>query len=127
MNTILIKGRLSHSPELKEVEVKGEKRAVCHFDVAVNRRFGDEADFFKCQVWGKTAEFVKKFFEKGQEILVQGEMSCRKWQDNDGNNRYAWELSADRVEFCGSKKDNSKPDVPEGFTEIEDDDENIPF
>lgn len=126
MNNIVIKGRLTRDPKLDFVKVKGEEKAVCKFDVAVNRRFGEDTDFFNCQVWGKTAEFVDKFFKKGQEILVAGSMQCRKWQDNEGKNRYNWELNVDQVEFCGSKKDNAQatPAIPEGFEELDDD---IPF
>lgn len=129
MNNIVIKGRLCHSPELKTVTVKGENKAVCNIDVAVNRRFGEETDFFQCQAWGKTAEFINKFFNKGQEILIGGSMQCRKWQDKDGGNRYSWELAIEQVEFCGSKKDNagssSAPGVPDGFEEMTEDD--VPF
>lgn len=128
MNNIVIKGRLVRSPELKYVTVRGDDKAVCNFDVAVDRRFGEEADFFKCQVWGKTAEFVNKFFVKGQEILLSGSMQSRKYKDKQENNRIAWELSVDQVEFCGSKKDKPDADssVPEGFEELDEEDD-VPF
>lgn len=134
MNSQIIKGRLSHNPELKSVDVKGESKSVCSFDVAVDKNFGEGVDFFKCQIWGKRAEFVDKFFSKGQEILVQGSHESRQYKDKDGNNRIAWELKAERVEFCGSKKDNAAASstsatngVPEGFIPQPDDDDDIPF
>lgn len=49
---------------------------------------------------------VSKYFAKGKEILVSGEMQSRKWQDNEGNNRISWEIMANSVDFCGSKSDN---------------------
>ena len=126
MNNIIIKGRLTRDPELKEVKVKDDIKDVCTFDVAVNKPFGEDADFFRFQIWGKRAEFVKKFFVKGQEILVQGSHESRKYEDKSGNSRVAWELKANQVEFCGSKKDNagSSSTTTEGFEEVADD---VPF
>jgi len=56
--------------------------------------------------WRSTAEFVQKYFHKGSQIIVEGRIQTRKWKDNDGNNRYATEIVASQVNFCGSKKDN---------------------
>lgn len=103
MNTIVIKGRLTQDPELRQTN--GSGTSVCTVNVAVNRPYSkeNEVDFFTVVFWRQTAEFVAKYFTKGQEIIVQGEMQSRKYVDRDGNNRIAWELKADRVEFCGSK------------------------
>ena len=131
MNNLVIKGRLTKDPVLKSVEVKGETKSICSFDVAVDKSFGDGADFFNCQIWGKRAEFVDKFFLKGKEILVQGSHEARKYKDKEGNERTIWELKANQVEFCGGKNDGGSSSqtpaaaIPEGFTPIEDDD--IPF
>lgn len=130
MNHIVIKGRLTRSPELKDVNGKNGSTSICSFSVAVNRRFGEETDFFDCQAWGKTAELVNKFFQKGQEILVQGEMQCNPYENKEGKKVYPWRLKADQIEFCGSKKDNAGSqanDAPEGFTPLDEDDENVPF
>lgn len=133
MNQIIIKGRLAADPELKNVETKNGSKAVCNFNVAVDRTFGEETDFFRVQVWGKTAEFVEKFFRKGKEILVQGSMENVKYE-KDGEKKSLWQLAAQHVEFCGSKNDGKSdsadkpkdPNVPDGFTPVEDDDD-IPF
>lgn len=133
MNSIVIKGRLTRDPEVKYVNVKGNEKAVCKISVAVNRRFGEEADFFDVQVWGKIGEAVGRNVGKGREIVIRGSMECNKWKDNDGNNRYSWYINADEVDFCGSKNDNKdskKADekLPEGFHEVEGDEEGeIPF
>lgn len=132
MNQIIIKGRLTADPEDKNVQVKGgDYKTVCTFTVAVDRTYGEESDFFRVQVWGKTAEFVVKFFSKGQEILVQGSMECNRYE-KDGEKKSIWQLAAQRVEFCGSKKDKADkprdPNVPEGFELLEDEDpDSIPF
>ena len=131
MNLLVIKGRLSRDPEIKQVDVKGESKSVCTFDVAVDKSFGEGADFFRCQIWGKRAEFVEKFFSKGKEILVQGSHESRSYTDKEGNKRVAWDLKAGQVEFCGSKREgdggsSQTTGVPEGFAPLEDDDD-IPF
>lgn len=107
MNNIIIKGRLTKDPELRNTQ---SGTAVCTVNVAVDRPYSKdkETDFFTVVLWRQTAEFVSKYFSKGQEILVQGEMQSRKYEDKEGNNRIAWEIKADRVEFCGSKDQNSE-------------------
>ena len=76
---------------------------------------------------------VSKYFAKGREILVSGEMQSRKWQDNKGNNRISWEIMANGVDFCGSKSDNGSNSAPTNqannapkFEEISEDD-SLPF
>lgn len=104
MNSISIKGRLTRDPEMRNTQTG---KSVTNFSVAVDRRFQkDKADFFNVTAWEKTGEFVSKYFHKGQEIIVQGEMQSRDYTDRDGNKRNAWDLIASNAEFCGSKADN---------------------
>lgn len=128
MNQITIHGRLAKDPEIKYINGKKGETSVCNFTVAVNRKMGEEADFFNCKTFGKRAEVIEKFMSKGSEIILSGEMQCRKYQDKNGENRYAWEVLMDSFDFCGSKKDNPKPSksTPAGFEEIDDED-GIPF
>lgn len=111
MNSIVIKGRLTKDPELRSTQ---NGTAVCTVNVAVDRPYSKdkETDFFTVVFWRQTAEFVSKYFTKGQEILVQGEMQSRKYTDKEGNNRIAWEIKADHVEFCGSKGQGSDDEAP---------------
>lgn len=129
MNNIVIHGRLARNPELGEYNTqKGDVGSKCRFTVAVNRRFGDEADFFNCVVFGKLADVIDKFFSKGSEIIVSGEMQCNPYEGKDGTKRYPWTLVVNQFDFCGSKKDGTKPvddGAPEGFEPIQDDD--VPF
>ena len=129
MNKIIIKGRLCKDVELKATATGKE---VANFSVAVNRRFDKEnSDFFDVQAWGKTGVFVNTYFKKGQEIIVSGEMHCRKWQDKEGNNRYSWELVADEVDFCGSKQAEQASAAPSEPAPVDDfapvDDADLPF
>ena len=103
MNKVIIKGRLTATPELKKTTTDVY---VTDFSVAVNRRFNKEqTDFINCQAWRQTAEFITKYFTKGQEILVVGELHIEKW-DKDGETRYYTRVVVDEVDFCGSKESN---------------------
>lgn len=122
MNKIVIIGRLTRDPELKSTNAG---TAVCNFSVAVDRTYRDKegnrpTDFFDISVFGATAEFVAKYFKKGSSIAVSGAMESRKFVDKDGNNRIAWSLHADEVNFCGSKSENNggsqKPSIDEGYS-----------
>lgn len=104
MNIIILKGRLTKNPEIKQT---ASGVSVCTFSIAVNRKFkSDEADFINCTAWRQAAEFISKYFKKGQEICINGSLQVRKWQDNDGNTRYATDVVVENAEFCGSKKEN---------------------
>ena len=103
MNKVILKGRLTANPELKTTTTD---ITVCDFSVAVNRRFNKgQTDFINCQAWRQTAEFINKYFTKGQEILVIGELHIEKW-DKDGETRYSTRVLVDEVDFCGSKENN---------------------
>ena len=103
MNKVILKGRLTVTPELKK---RATDICVTDFSIAVNRRFNKEqTDFINCQAWRQTAEFITKYFTKGQEILIIGEMHIEKW-DKDGETRYTTRVVVDEVEFCGSKAEN---------------------
>jgi len=122
LNKIVIIGRLTRDPELKSTNAG---TSVCNFSVAVDRTYRDKegnrpTDFFDISVFGATAEFVSKYFKKGSSIAVSGAMESRKFVDKDGNNRIAWSLHADEVNFCGSKSENNggsqKPSIDEGYS-----------
>lgn len=105
LNTAIIMGRLTADPELRTTS---SNLSVVSFTVAVDRRFqsqGQEkqADFINCVAWRQTADFVSKYFRKGQMIAVQGSIQTRTYDDRNGVRRYAVEIVADQVSFCGSK------------------------
>ena len=122
MNSIIIHGRITKTPELKTV---GSGTEVCKFTVAVNRPVGKDkekiADFFDVDAWGQTGVFVEKYFKAGDGVIVQGEMQSRKY-DKDGEKRTAWSVHANRVEFAEKKGDSSGTgNNSGGFTEVTDD------
>lgn len=109
MNFIAIHGRLTRDPEMRQTQ---SGVSVCNFTVAVDRSFARQGedrqtDFFDVVAWRGLGEMVGKYFTRGKEIVVTGEMQSRKWQDKDGNNRVSWEIQAQSVDFCGSKGDSS--------------------
>ena len=96
-------------PELRQTQ---SSIASCRFTVAVNRRYKNEstgeydADFISCQAWRQTAEFVSKYFHKGNMIAVSGRLQMRDWTDRDGNKRTSAEVVCDNVYFGESKRDS---------------------
>lgn len=129
MNLIVLKGRLIADPETKKVGAN--QTTVCEFCVATDRRFEkDKTDFINCRAWGNTGEFIGKYFGKGKEIALVGELHIDKYE-KDGENRYSTRVKVDNVEFCGSKNNNAEPKAetkaaPADFEEIDDDD-SLPF
>ena len=104
-NLVVLTGRLTADVELKTTP---SGVSVCSFTIAVERRFkqGEErqADFVNIVAWRQTAEFVSKYFSKGSMIGIEGSIQTRRYQDKDGNNRTAFEVVANNVQFIESKK-----------------------
>ena len=129
MNIIAIKGRLVRDPSMKTTP---NGVTVCNITVAVDRAYSSggekQTDFFDCVFWRQGAEFVSKYFSKGKEIIVTGEMQSRKWQDKDGNNRISWEIQNAHAEFCGGKSDNNTHAEPvSDFAVLDNSTDDIPF
>jgi len=127
MNIHMIHGRLVRDPEL----TKGneDKNSRCNFTVAVDRRYGDETDFFDCVVFGKRAEVIDKYFSKGSEIIVLGEGRNRSYDDKNGVRRKAYSIQVADFNFCGSRNDGSNSQAAPEPTEKAPEklDEDIPF
>ena len=127
MNKIILKGRLTNNPELRQTP---NDVSVAKFTIAVNRKFDREkTDFINCEAWRSTAEFISKYFGKGKEIAIVGELHIDK-SEKDGNTIYYTKVVVDEAEFCGNKSDNSaeNSDVNsnDGKLEYSNDDE-LPF
>ena len=110
LNIAAIMGRLTADPELRHTP---NNVPVTSFSVAVARSFvrqgqERETDFINVVAWRSTAEFVCRYFKKGNMIAVNGSIQTRKYPDRDGNNRTAFEIVADNVHFCENK---SAPEV----------------
>lgn len=114
LNIACIMGRLTTDPELNHTQ---NGVAVTSFTLAVDRSYvktGEErqTDFITVVAWRGTAEFVCKYFRKGQLMAVQGSIQTRNFTDKDGNKRKAFEVVADNVHFAEGKKDKPDDDLP---------------
>lgn len=129
MNNISLVGRITVEPELKQTQ---NGISVTSFSIAVDRPGSqDTTDFIPVVAWRQTAEFVCKYFRKGQRIGLTGKLTSRKYEDRDGNKRTAYEVVADRVEFVESKKaseGNTTNNTAAAFDEYEEiADDDLPF
>ena len=134
LNTITIMGRLTRDPELRRTS---SGVAVASFTLACERDFAPqgadkETDFIDVCAWRYTAEFVDKYFSKGQMAVVTGRLQIRNWQDKEGNKRRSAEILAGHVYFCEAKRDKTTQGEPQydpqgGFSEIEDTDTTLPW
>ncbi|MCQ2487103.1 MAG: single-stranded DNA-binding protein [Clostridia bacterium] len=107
INNVVLMGRLTAEPELKTT---GSGVSVLSFTVAVDRSYqkaGTErqADFINCVAWRQTAEFIGRYFRKGQMIALTGSIQTRSYDDRDGKKRYVTEVVVDNASFCGSKSE----------------------
>lgn len=135
MNRVILMGRLTTEPTMKTLP---SQHTVSNFTIATDRKYQKETtDFISCIAWNKTAEFICRYFGKGQMIAVEGELQTRTWEDGNGKKRYATEVVVSDVYFCGSKKEIGSGE-PNGtvtdsngddFFEMDfsDDDSDLPF
>ena len=106
INNVVLAGRLVRNIELRQTSTGKE---MTYFTLAVNRNFKNEqgvqaADFIGCVAFGKTAENMARFLSKGSLIAVEGRISTRNFQGNDGKTVYVTEVVASSITFLESKK-----------------------
>lgn len=130
MNNVSLIGRLTADPELRNTQ---SGFATTRFSVAVDRTYVKQseerqADFINIVAWRQTAEFICKYFAKGQRIALTGRIQTGSYTDKDGNKRYTFDVIAENVEFCEQKKSEKKPDIDpaDDITEMPTD-EDLPF
>lgn len=109
LNVAVLMGRLVADPELRHTP---NDVSVTSFTIAVDRSYvksgaDRQADFIDIVAWRTTADFVCKYFHKGQLVAVQGSIQTRTYSDKDGNKRKAFEIVADNVHFAESKRDSA--------------------
>jgi len=134
INSVALMGRLTYEPEIKRTP---SGVAVIRFQIAVDRNYqakgqDRQADFIDCVAWRQTAEFVSKYFHKGDMIALTGSIQTENFTDKDGNKRKSTVVSVNNVSFCGAKENGNNGFVPPeeeskldvDFEEIDDD---LPF
>ena len=130
LNHCVVQGRLVADPELRSTQ---SDVTVCSFRVAWSEKYKENEKklFLNCTAWRGLGEMVSRNFHKGKEIVVEGKLSTRDWEDQNGNKRQSVEMTVERVHFCGPKGDESSgsdaPAPAEQFTEVDVDDGELPF
>jgi single-strand DNA-binding protein len=140
LNRITIQGRVVKKPEMR---VTQSGKPVASFTLAVERDYvaqgqERETDFLDVVAWNQKAEVAGKYLDKGSMAVVDGRLQIRTWTDKEGNKRRKAEILADQIYFCGSKQSygaakasgaeaSPASDVPDGFTMLDENAEDLPF
>ena len=131
MNNVSLVGRLTRDPEIK---ISASGSSYAKFAIAVDRRKKDDgADFINIIAFGKTSEFIEKYFRKGQRIGIAGRIQTGSYDGKDGKKVYTFDVIADNVEFVESKSASgpasATPANADGFVNVPDDleDDGLPF
>src|SRR3989442_15722524 len=103
MNKVLLTGRLTRDPELRNL---ASGRAVTQFGVATNEyvRSQEKSEFHNVVTWGKLAEICGQYLTKGQQVALEGRLQTRSWDDDRGQRHWKTEVVADRVEMLGGRR-----------------------
>lgn len=114
INKAILIGRLVRDPELKKTNTD---IYVTQFTVAVNRNYKTQngetqADFINCVAWRGLAENLCKYMRKGNAIAIDGEIQTRKYQDQQGNDRWATEVICNNIVFLESKPKEQTQQAP---------------
>jgi single-strand DNA-binding protein len=108
LNRVILLGRLGQKPELRALPQTDN--SLARFSLATNEKVfnrttnesSDRTEWHKIVVWGKQAEFCEKYLDKGRQVLIEGKLRTRSWQDKDGNKRSTTEVEAQNVILVGS-------------------------
>ncbi len=137
MNSVCLTGRLVRDPEVRYTD---GGMSIARFTLAVNRRFksndGVSADFIQCIAFGKTAEFIEKYFSQGRKMDLNGRIQTGSYTNREGNKVRTTDIVVENVEFGESSRTNQESHprgndtgpAPDGFMSIPDSiDEELPF
>ncbi len=129
LNICAFVGRIVREPELNKTK---SDVPVCSFAIAVDRRFKSgedkQTDFINCVAWRGTAEFICKYFKKGEAIAIRGSLQSRQFTDKEDKKRTAYEVMVEEASFTGSKSaaaDSKQEENP--FADLKDAGPNWPF
>ena len=120
MNKVILMGRLTRDPEIRQ----GQNTQIARYSLAVDRRFArtneggadqQTADFINCVAFGKSAEFAEKYFKKGTKILATGRIQTGSYTNKDGQKVYTTDVVIEDQEFAESKNSQGNGDGFGGF------------
>lgn len=133
MNNVCLTGRLTKNPDLRYTS---SNLAYATFTLAVDggvsRNTGEKlVDFISCIAWGKRGEFIRDWFERGMKMELSGRLSSRSWDDDSGKRHWMMQVTVESCSFGESKRAReamrNSADMQNGFTEITEDDREVPF
>lgn len=137
MNSVQLTGRLTRDPEVRYTD---GGLSIARFTLAVNRRFkqenGPDADFIRCVAFGKTAEFIEKFFTQGRKMDLNGRIQTGSYTNQDGQKVYTTDVVVENAEFGESKAAQERRESNQNHEGMQDDgfmnipesiDEELPF
>ena len=127
MNKTLICGRMTKDPDVRWTQ-GNPQTCIARFTLAVDRKTKEKAtDFISCVAFGKTAEFIEKYFRKGTKMILEGRIQTGSYE-KDGKKFYTTDVVAESVEFAESKKNEEPESAPDEFVSIlEGIDSELPF
>lgn len=114
LNKVILIGNLGRNPELRYIPQT--ERAVANFSLATNEKYFNpntnesdiRAEWHRIVAWGKLAEFCEKYLTQGKQVLIEGKLRTRSWQDKDGNKKFTTEVHAQNIVLLGKKGDSSE-------------------
>jgi single-strand DNA-binding protein len=116
LNRVILFGRLGQKPEIRVLPQTG--RSVANFTLATNERLynkttnetKERTEWHRIVVWGPQAEFCERYLDKGRQVIIEGKLRTRAWQDRDGHKRSTTEIEAQSITLVGGRGEGA----PEG-------------
>jgi len=117
LNRVILVGRLGQKPEVRVIPQMD--RTIARFSLATNEKVfnpttkesSDRTEWHRIVVWGKQAEFCERFLDRGRQVLIEGKLRTRSWQDRDGNKRSTTEVEAVNIVLLG-RAEGPRPEGP---------------
>lgn len=117
LNNVILMGRLTAEPDYRTTQ---SGISMARFTLAVERDYQQngerQTDFLDITAWRGTADFVSRYFHKGQLVAVHGSVQTGSYTDKDGNKRRSWNVAADRVFFAEGKRDSEPQSTPNSYS-----------
>lgn len=136
INKLILQGRLCKSVDKRMTQ---NDNSVASFTIAWSEKYGqtEQSLFMNCVAWNNQAEFISKYFKKGDMVVVEGKLTTRSYEDGNGDKRYVTELIVEKSHFCGNKQDSKSQQVSgdlntyssgtDEYFKSTSDDEDLPF
>ncbi len=136
INKVILVGNLGADPDIKQ----SERGTITNISIATSESWRDKTsgqnqertEWHRVVFFGKLAEIAANYLSKGAQVYIEGKIRTRKWQDNNGQDRYTTEVVADQMQMLGSRDNNlSAPKQEIGYRKPQAqstfDDEDVPF